>query len=262
MIEHFKPAGHKAQELSDVVLPDETFKPIQRIVDRTAKTDDHTIGYLFREVELEDSTRTDLVISSSYMLDDGERINKTLAGWKELEHDRVSNPWGWRLPSGPLVAELYYRSDVETGPLGKEVVNMLDSMSALILETRTTLEYNDDIVRVRHDGPTDPILVRYPFTPLSARRSNVGDDPVMTMFMRAIFGKRHATMIAALEKRYGDIEISTPHISQRNERARLELFLNGHYIVCADGSERQQFYAHCVATAQDIIDDPRYEVLP
>jgi len=120
--ERFKPAGHNAQELSEIVMPEEVFPPIQRVIDTTFTSDDKTIGYLFRDVKYKRGFVDDVVLSKQLLCDAaGTQLYNTPLEWQQYEQDEEKNLHEWFVASGPLILELCYRLDKENSPLHDEV---------------------------------------------------------------------------------------------------------------------------------------------
>ncbi|HIH23859.1 TPA: hypothetical protein HA251_02385 [Candidatus Woesearchaeota archaeon] len=202
--ERFRPAGHKAQELSDVVLPDEVFKPIQRVVDTTITDKEPTIGYLFRDIEYKGSFQ-DIVMSNGFLKygtgNDGVAFRYERSEWIAYEADRIKNPLGWAVPSGPTATELCYYPMNEKSTIAEEVSALLMSMLTKNnwVITSTTINYKLETAKIQHDWTGPAIEVQR-----IAGLFNLLDDtaPEETQFMHALIGKRHCFSKAIFE-RYG-----------------------------------------------------------
>jgi len=166
MIERFRPAGHKAQELSEIVLLKETFKPIQRVIDTTIEGEDKTIGYLYHDVEYKKDCVGSIILSKGLLcgVDGSTRYMKT-SGWQTYEGNKKENPQEWFIPSGPVTVELCYRLQYDTAPLSQEVQASWHETfdpDEWWSQTSTCLRYEESIAHVYHDWTTDAGIVPVP----------------------------------------------------------------------------------------------------
>jgi len=185
--ERFKPAGHKAQELSEIVMPEETFKPIQRVVER--KTD-KTVGYLFRDVEDKKGRRGDIVFSRGALTDDtGDYLQKDTDDWKKYYND-PKNKLGWKAITMPLLLEALYRNEKTRSSISKmmtdDITKTLHDIPAIVLNER--IEMTPESVKITRRG----------FRPITTARPNMegwflGEKEGITInsFCHAFFGPRH-----------------------------------------------------------------------
>jgi len=191
MIERFKPAGHKAQELSEIVMPEEVFPPIQRVIDTTLTGDDKTIGYLYRDIEYKKGLFGGVVLSAGVLLDAHNiPYQKNADGWKEYEQNEKDNPLKWFIPSGPLTTEIMYRTRHENSPLGDEAdkprQTTLPDQQTLMTSTIITAE--NGLAHIMHNWNEPPITTnttKENWTTISEE-----NDPITEKYLHAIIGKR------------------------------------------------------------------------
>ncbi|HIH23538.1 TPA: hypothetical protein HA251_00735 [Candidatus Woesearchaeota archaeon] len=203
MIEHFKPAGHKAQELSEIVMPKEVFKPIQRVIDTTLEDKDKTIGYLYHDVEYEPGVIGSIVLSRGLLRSAEGEIKKDINGWQEYERDNTANPLKWFTPSAPVVLELCYRAQHDDTAISREVARLWHETlkpKTRWTSTSTILGYNEGRANVYHNWTIDTGITPVPegiFFDLSE-----DNTPMINTFLRAILGQRYPTAKETLSK-YG-----------------------------------------------------------
>jgi len=196
MIERFKPAGHKAQELSEIVMPEEVFKPIQRVIDKSLYTEDKTIGYLFRDIEYKKGVVADVVVTKGLLNAYLNVIEMNSDEWKKYQETPQQNPLGWLAASGPVVMELMYRSIQDTTPLGIEMDKTWKELfyqAVPLLSTSTTIQCQDGPAIIEH-GFSDTSVV--PFPEKNTTRLDGTTSPNTEHFLHALLGRRYKSTTA------------------------------------------------------------------
>ena len=210
MIERFKPAGHKSIELSEIVMPEEVFKPIQRVIDKSLYTDDKTIGYLFRDIEYKKGVVADVVVTKRLLNAYLNVIEINSEEWKQYQETPQKNPLGWLPASGPVVMELMYRSIRDKTPLGTEMDGTWKELfyqTVPLLSTSTTIQCEDGPASIKH-GFSDTSVV--PFTEESTTRLNGDMSPNTEQFLRALLGRRYKSTTALFGRYRWRIELEAP----------------------------------------------------
>jgi len=145
--ERFKPAGHRAQDLSEIVLPEEKFPAVRRI---TRRDDQATIGYVFPLVENHDNVVDDVVMSADILRHrHGAPAYRTPERWKEYEKDDKMNRIGWAVPTARLVLELAYRTALSEIPPTGERKSMWHRIFSNTILTSTTVTHVKNSASVR-----------------------------------------------------------------------------------------------------------------
>jgi len=214
--EGFRPAGHRAQELSDIVLPDETFKPIQRVVkrpnffERLFGRKEQTVGYLYRDVEYRKGCVGDVVLSAGLLRDKRGNVRyNAKSAWQAYEHDEKENPIEWRIPSGPTTIEMIYRTQRDSGPIQQEV-DKTWYMTPLHMWpiTSTIITYTPAMTYVEHDWNEPLITTSTPEErPVTITIAD-NNTPDTQQFLQAILGKRHA-LTQKILGRYAPVKLTT-----------------------------------------------------
>jgi len=206
MIERFKPAGHKAQELSEIVMPEETFPPIQRVIDTTLEQEDKTIGYLFRDVEYRTGLVGDIVLSRG-VINDGKGPGRRFhSGWKRYERSGTSNPLHWITPSAPVILELIYRSGVDLSTIKQEICNswvMLLKNFGQSIRTSTNVQFNDKAY-ITHNWTEHKSKTSIP---KSGYIDVFDQNPNTVHFLHAALGKRYSSVLTSSENYIGEVRI-------------------------------------------------------
>ncbi|HIH23851.1 TPA: hypothetical protein HA251_02345 [Candidatus Woesearchaeota archaeon] len=264
MIERFRPAGHKAQELSEIVLLKETFKPIQRVIDTTIEGEDKTIGYLYHDVEYKKDCVGSIILSKGLLcgVDGSTRYMKT-SGWQTYEGNKKENPQEWFIPSGPLTLELCYRSQLNTTPLSREVQatwHKTFNPEEWWSQTSTLLQYTNGVARMYHDWTTNAGIAPVPEDNLLDLTD--GNTPCVNQFLRTILGKRSSTAQQVFGQYGSPVRLWTPHNTFTGERAlvlgvsdddRFDIDANGYGI-------NDSRPARGIALAKKLLAGKRYEV--
>ncbi|HIH23850.1 TPA: hypothetical protein HA251_02340 [Candidatus Woesearchaeota archaeon] len=263
--ERFKPAGHKAQELSEIVMPEEVFKPIQRVIDTTLEQHDRTIGYLFRDVECKKGYVGDVVLSKELLCDvNGTTMRKTSPDWQKYEEQNTENPQEWLIPSGPLVLELCYRSQFGTTPLSQEVQlswHKTLSPQEWWLQTSTRLRYEKGIAHVYHDWTTDAGIAPVP----DENGVDLSNDntPCVNQFLHTILGKRSSYAQQVFEQYDSPVRLWTPN-NTAIDGCALVLGVSSNdddrFSIDASNDIGSNGPARGVALAKKLLKDKRYEV--
>jgi len=250
--ERFKPAGHKAQELSEIVMPEEVFKPIQRVVEKSTEM---TIGYLYREIEHRQGEIGDVVLSAGVLLDVHKNARLHNAeGWREYEQNDEENSFKWTMPSGPLTTELIYRTQRENRLVRKEANNTWNTtLHYLCLITSTIINYKDGISQIRHNWNESPVTTIIPEELKTIITDN--NSPNTQQFLQALLGKRHALT----QRMFG--QYATSVMLWRTVEGRHALALgigndNRHYILANDICSRPARGISLLAN----FPSPQYEV--
>jgi len=191
--ERFKPAGHKAQELSEIVLPVEVFPPVQRLIDKKKNSDDKTVGYVFRQIECRAGIIDDIVVSKTWLARQNGSRTRADYTWKDYEVDKSANPLAWFLPSAPLMLEIVYRAGLETTALVHELDRTLidaskDMFMADIL-TSTVVRYDYGDATIYHDWSDKGEAVPIPGKEYLEATDDY--DPKTEQFLHGLLGKRH-----------------------------------------------------------------------
>ncbi|HIH23853.1 TPA: hypothetical protein HA251_02355 [Candidatus Woesearchaeota archaeon] len=265
MIEHFKPAGHKAQDLSDIVLPKETFKPIQRVVKRPnflgklLGKKEQTVGYLYRDVEYKRGYVDDVVLSAGLLGGRRRPLCWAHPEWKQYEEDEIGNPAGWFVPSGPLIAELCYRTQQDGGPIGNEAQQSWHKTfdkRRYIVHTSTIIDYNEGNAHITHDQMEPGLDAEIPASDRIILSET--SDPVIEKFLYGLFGKRY-NIAHTVFGRYG-----TPvqvWIGSRHRRIlSLNANIDNNFYIDADNSVYNVRSVRGVAVAKTLLNNKRYEV--
>lgn len=199
--EGFRPVGHKAPTLCDVVLPEETFQPIQRVVDMSITDRDKTIGYLFREVYCMNGKIADIVLSEGILCGGQGRFKLDCDDWRKYEKDERINPRGWKVMSGPTMMELMYRSSVETTELAQEIndtwIRTLNGQLGL-LQTSTVISYNSVYSVIRHNWNKN--RTRVPQTLFDVLALADDNGPEINQLLRGLLGNRYAAAKGLFER--------------------------------------------------------------
>jgi len=258
--ERFKPAGHKAQELSEIVMPQEVFPPIQRVIDTTLTGDDKTIGYLFRDVKYKRGFVDDVVLSKWGWLSTGEiERSAQMWSWQYYETNGRLNPLGWIVPSGPLIMELCYRSRFGTASMVEELeTRWLEFFTheESWLKTSTTVDYNDHnhTAKIKHDWSDKMPTVRPP----SVYKTAITDmpDPSTAQFLQSLLGRR-SNIMREIFGRYGtQIELWS---GLYGEHALALCAKDGVFKIYADDDIADKWSARGVSLLKN-FKSPQYEV--
>ena len=259
MIERFRPAGHKAQELSNVVLQEETLKPIQRVIERATEK---TVGYLYHGIEYRKGMVDDIVLSARLLIDKNGISRKVPEQWRAYEQDPRQNPIGWTIPSGPTTLDLCYQSSIgHTSIYNKVREQWNNSFRAQgHLQTSTLVEYSNGIARVRHnwigDAETTPIPERW-----NAVLSD-NNPPDTNKFLHTMLGRKY-TKINDAFKHYGSpITLWTLNRSYDVDGALVlgVAYKDGFSVDGVDNGFDPKRPARGVALAKQFLEDPKYEV--
>ena len=263
MNEHFKPAGHKAQELSEIVLPEETFKPIQRVIDTTIEGEDKTIGYLYHDVEYTPGVIDGFVLSKGVLCDtDRETTYKSTLEWQVYERNDTKNPIKWFVPPGPIILELCYQTQHNHSPLAQEIKASWQKAfndPRWWMLTSTILQYNDDITHVYHDWTTDAGIASVP----GEKRLSISDNnsPIANQFLCTILGKRFSIARQVFGQYSPLMQLWTPEGNARYKCALVLGVSNGKFDIGADNDViYSNGSARGVALAKKLLEDKRYEV--
>ncbi|HIH23854.1 TPA: hypothetical protein HA251_02360 [Candidatus Woesearchaeota archaeon] len=261
MIEHFRPAGHKAQELSEIVMPDELFKPIQRVIDTTLESDDKTIGYLYRDIEYAPGVIDGFVLSKGLLRNVDEDMRESVVGWQEYETDDTDNPLGWFIPSAQVILELCYRTQHEDTVVSREAQQSWHETfkpKPWWPLTSTLLDYSNGSARVYHNWTTNTGTAPVPEEVDLDLSSN--NAPIVNNFLHATLGKRYSTIKETFGEYRTPITLWTPrNIVTGTRTLVLGVSDNGFYMSANDNIGNFG-PARGVAIAKKLLEDKRYEV--
>jgi len=257
--ERFRPAGHKAQELSEIVMPIETFKPVQRVIDTSLDCNDKTVGYLFRDVECKNGFTDDVVLSKGLLYDtDGKILLKTPPDWQKYENNKNENPLCWVVPSGSLTLELCYRSSIGKLPLHDEVQTSWKKIFTgnCWLQTSTLLKCKNGNAHVHHNWTADAGITPVPDENGFTLSEN--NTPTVNQFLHAILGKRSCSAQQVF-RQYG-----TPvTLWTLDNSAICALVLGGVVDGFGIGASDDAGYdrsARGVTIAKKLLENPKYKV--
>jgi len=259
--ERFKPAGHKAQELSDAVLPDEVFKPIQRVIDTTLEGKDKTIGYLYHDVEYMPGVVGSVVLSKGLLRNADGEIKKNVGGWQEYNWSETANPFGWFVPSAPVVLELCYQTQQDNTKVSREAQQSWHETlnpKTWWIQTSTLLKYNKGHARVYHNW-----TIHSGTTPaLEENGIDISDDnpPVVNAFIHTTLGRRYSSTKKTFEKYGRTVALWTPVDSRTSTRALVLGSLNDWFLIGADNNIDTRGPACGGAVAKKLLEGKRYEV--
>jgi len=268
LTDRFRPAGHKAQELSEIVMPVEVFKPIQRVIDTTLERDDKTVGYLFKDVEYV-GTHIDVVLSNGYVRDEEEtelksqRLLKTPSEWQIHERNPIGNPNRWAVPSLPLILELRYRSLAGDSALAETTRLLWRDVFAKDrygfgspLQTSTLVYYDDCIARVWHDWDdyAGESLARVP----ALIRLKGEDDPTIKQFLYTLLGKRQG-VAGAFQGRLYLFNFAPEAPEQKKQYLQISPMKKWFNIQATEQGDYHRLHIIGVAPLKN-FPSPRYEV--
>ncbi|HIH23855.1 TPA: hypothetical protein HA251_02365 [Candidatus Woesearchaeota archaeon] len=262
MIERFKPAGHKAQELSAIVMPDEAFKPIQRVIDTTLGQYDKTIGYLYQGIEYTPGVVGDVVLSRGFLCGTNGEIRTNITEWREYERNDTENPIKWFIPPAPIILELCYRTQHEDTVVSREAQQSWHKTlnpKTWWLRTSTITTYNNGQARVRHNWSISAGSIPVP----EDNNIDLSDDntPVVNNFLRAILGKRSYSMQHVFGQYCSSMQLWTPSNNYTAKRVLvLGVSSGGRFVIDANDYISNLRPARGVAVAKKLLTDKRYEV--
>ncbi|HIH23860.1 TPA: hypothetical protein HA251_02390 [Candidatus Woesearchaeota archaeon] len=275
--ERFKPAGHKAQELSEIVLPKETFKPIQRVIDTTLEQDDKTIGYLYHDVEYTPGVVGRVVLSKGFLrvtdkelrkntgewqtlCDTDKELRKNTGEWQKYEKNDIENPLGWFVPSAPVTLELCYRTQQGDTAISREAQrSWRETFNSHMLWslTSTILEYEKERAIVYHNWTTNAGTTPTAENTILDHSGN--NSPIVNTFLRATLGQRYSAAKKTFEKYGSPVALCTPKDNSTSKHALVLGVFIGRFDIGADGTLDYYRPARGVSLLKN-FKSPQYEV--
>ena len=267
--ERFRPAGHKAQELSEIVLPDEVFKPIQRVVkrprflERLFGREEQTVGYLYRDVEYTPGIVEDIVLSKELLYYPFGPILSSRHDWQKYELSEAENPLCWFVPSAPVILELCYRAQHEDTAVSREAQQSWhDTFKSRAWGslTSTLLDYDKGNARIYHNWTIDAGAAPVPEEILFERSQD--NTPAVNTFLQAMLGKRYSAAEGTFSKYKTPVRVYTPEKDVTGTRV-LVLgvgIINNKFCIEASHDSYDHGYARGITLAKKLLVDKRYEV--